>query len=260
MSLPLIIITGGTSGIGLAIAKKLSSHYELALIFKNNKDRAQQALASLKNISEDSVCRTYQCDIGNFNAAQEVYKRIVADSGKTPFALVNSAGLSSREFFVQEEVSKIDEIMATNLMGSIYMTKLVVKDMYKNKLGKVINLSSIASAGGYLGLAVYGASKAAIDAFSASLASEVGHRNIQVNTLRPGIVRSQMTKNLNNDVSINPPYGSFIEPEAVAEMAFYLIDNPQANVMNGSSITIDGGSSNFRTQVKLSDYDLGSKS
>lgn len=259
------MITGGTSGIGFAIAKKLATKYDLALIYKNNSTKAQSSASELSKVFPHCNFKLYKCEIGNYEAVDSTYALIKKDFKKSASVLVNSAGIASPNLFFSDTMENIQNILSTNLMGTINTIKIVGPDMYRQKSGKIINFSSIASSGGTVGLGVYGATKAAIDSLSRSLAAEMGHRNVQINTIRPGLVKSNMTRTLqqttfgsNNKVDseiANPPYGDFIEAEAIAEMAFFLIDNPFTNVINGSDITIDCGSSHYRRLIKLSDFD-----
>ncbi len=257
---PLALITGGTSGIGFSIAKRLSEKYDLALIYKSNEEKSRVAKETIKDV------RCYKCDITNYELLAKTYGQIKNDFKRSPKVLVNSAGVASRNLFSQESVTSIKSIIDINLLGTMFMTQLVLKDMYSTKVGKIINLSSIAGQGGYVGMSVYGASKAGLDAFTRSLVAEVGHRNIQINTIRPGLVETEMTRTtveetsklvggLKKNQGINAPYGEYIKPEAISEMVFFLVEAPHTQAINGSEISIDGGSSIFRNQIKLSDYD-----
>ncbi len=254
---PLAIVTGGTSGIGLAIAKKLASAYDLAVIYRSDHTKAQKAQNDIEKVNLDCKVITFQCDIRSLAELQSTYK-LIADKFKTiPYALVNCAGIASCNLIAMETTPNIENIVQTNFLGTIYMTKLCLHDMYSERRGKIINISSIASEGGYVGMSVYGATKAAVESFSKTIASEVGHRNIQINCIKPALVATSMTSAIENGAEksrVNLPLGKFIDAEAIAEMAFYLIDNSHGSVINGSVITIDGGSSQYKTQIKLSDF------
>ncbi len=265
-SSPLAIITGGTSGIGLAIAKTLTTTCDLALIYKSNDAHAAEAVKILEGTQKLNSVATFKCDVGNYEESKTTYEKIKKKFGSTASILVNSAGVASRNLFTQEDISTIQTLVSTNLLGTIFMSRLVIGDMYKNKSGKIINISSIAGLGGHVGMTVYGATKAGIDSFSKSLASEVGHRNIQVNVILPGLVETEMTRtivsstthlvsNVRKENLINKPYGEFIKSNDVAELARFLIQSASAKAINGASFTIDGGSANFRQQIKQSNYD-----
>lgn len=247
--LPLALISGGTSGIGLATARRLHGRYRLALLYGQNAERAAQAAAELEG------ARTYGLDLTRAEQVDTSYAQIEADFGVSPQVLVNSAGSRGRNRYMLQGLDLEDcaRLMDLHFFGSLRLVQKVLPSMYARRRGSILNLSSVSAQGGYKGVVGYAESKAAVECFTRNLAMEVGHRGIAVNCVCPGLVASPMTQEFQADypaASVNAPLGRWIEAEEVASVIDFLVHAGPA--INGQIVTVDGASSLAKIQLKLS--------
>lgn len=221
----LAIVTGGTSGLGLSIAKKLNFDFNLALIFKKNSERAQSVFSEFQEKHPTSEIRIYQKNVFDFKSAVDVYAEIKTDFQQTPSVLVNAAGYTERELFLKCEFELYQRTFDDHFFGVVGLTQAVVKDMYMQKFGRIISLSSIASLGNQKGLSAYASAKAAVEAFSKSIATEVFHKNITVNTISPGPVDNE---------------ASGISETEISDLVYYLVSDSAKNI-TAENFLIDQG-------------------
>jgi NAD(P)-dependent dehydrogenase (short-subunit alcohol dehydrogenase family) len=245
---PLAIVTGGTSGIGLATAVRLRERYSLALIFNNDRDRAQAAEALL-----GQHAKAFSIDLARDDAVQAGYPEILAHFGLQPDVLVNCAGIKGLSKFLLQGLSLKDcqEVMNVHYFGTLRMVKMVLPGMYSRRRGSIVNLSSVSARGGYRGVIGYAEAKAAVECFTQNLAVEVSHRGLSVCCACPGLVDTPLTAQLGEQLeptSVNLPLGRWLEASEIAEAIDFLIG--MGAVVNGQILTLDGAGSLAKIQLQ----------
>lgn len=245
---PLALISGGTSGIGLATAQRLNGRYRLALIYARQAERARQA----EQLLED--CRTFAVDVASDEAVRAGYAEITQVFEATPSVLVNCAGVGrALDFFVQRRsLDSARELMNVNFFGTLRMVQAVLPAMYSRRSGAIVNVSSVSARGGYKGYVGYAESKAAVECFTRNLAAEVAHRGIAVNCVAPGLMESREGEEFVQQAaaeSLNSPLGRLLTGQEVALTIEHLITLGPA--VNGQVLTVDGGNSVLRHQSRL---------
>ena len=164
--------------------------------------------------------------------------------GLLPNILINNAGITSDQLFLRMKDSDWDNVINTNLNGVFNLSKIFIKNMVKNRNGRIINISSISGLMGNPGQVNYSSSKAALNGFTKSLAKELGSRNITVNSVAPGFIETDMTSYLDDsakkDVIETIPLKRLGKPEDVAALVMFLASE-EASYITGQTISIDGG-------------------
>jgi len=249
MSQPLALISGGTSGIGLATARRLAADYRLALLYARNSERASQVEREFAN--PDRV-KTFALDVGDDSSVESGYQTLLNHFGQSPEVLINSAGVASfQKFFVQSrDLSLVQNLMNINYFGALRLIHRVLPQMYARRKGCIVNLSSVSGLGGSAGVIGYAESKAALRCLSQNLAMEVAHRGVSVHCICPGRVESPMTENLLQQfkpASINYPLGRALKSDEVARCIEFLIQ--MGPTLNGQNLILDGGTSLARIQA-----------
>ena len=161
-----------------------------------------------------------------------------------PDILVNNAGITSDQLFIRMKDEEWDNVIETNLTGTFNLSKVFIKNMIKNKFGRIINISSISGLMGNPGQVNYSSSKAALNGFTKSLAKEVGSRNITVNSVAPGYIETDMTSFLEDETRMNIikniPLGRIGKVDDVSELVMFLASD-EASYITGQTISVDGG-------------------
>ena len=161
-----------------------------------------------------------------------------------PDILINNAGITADQLFLRMSDDDWDNVINTNLTGTFNLTKIFLKNMIKNKFGRIINISSISGLMGNPGQVNYSSSKAALNGFTKSLAKEVGSRNITVNCVAPGFIDTDMTsyieENERNEILKQIPLNKFGSPEDISKLVMFLMSD-EASYITGQTISIDGG-------------------
>lgn len=237
------IVTGGASGIGLAIARKLATEKITTIII----GRDQAKLQSAKEELGEQV-HTVAYDLTNLAGIPQLVDNLVKDFGRID-VLVNNAGINMKKEF--QEVTDRDflNILNTNVMSVFALSREVVRHMLANGKGSIINISSMASQYGIPKVIAYTASKSAIEGMTRAMAVELSPKGIRVNCIAPGFIATDMSaKALNNDperkakVMGRTPMGFLGQPADVAEAAYYLATDASKYV-TGVVLPIDGGNS-----------------
>lgn len=233
-----IIVTGGTKGIGKATSENLSnSGYNVIAIYANDDDNAKEFLKLNKNINVVNL------DVTNFFDVNKFIENIENSKMKI-VGLVNSAGVIDDGYFLMMSNNKWNNVINVNLNGTFNMCKLVLRHMRINKIskGSIVNLSSTSGISGQIGQANYSASKGAIISLSKTLSKEMAPYNIRVNSVSPGFIESTMTSNLKNKKDLQKliPMMRFGKTEEVANLIEFLIGD-KSSYITGKNITIDGG-------------------
>lgn len=236
------LITGGSRGIGEAIAQKFAEQgASVAFTYVSSPQRAQEVENKLA--AHGTKIKAYQSDASDFNASETLVQQVLADFG-TIDILVNNAGISRDNLLLRVSPEQWNEVIQANLNSVFNLSKHVLKPMMKARQGSIINMSSIVGLQGNAGQASYAASKAGIIGFTKSLARELGSRNIRCNVIAPGFIETDMTDKLQGDQSNNwiqsIPLQRIGKPEDIAQAALFLASD-MSNYMTGQTISVCGG-------------------
>ena len=232
------LVTGGTRGIGAAIAKELSKKgYRVAANYAGN-DEAAQAFQAETGIP------VYKWSVADFDQCAEGVAKVETDVGPID-VLVNNAGITRDGMFHRMEKQQWDDVISTNLSGLFNMTRPVWEGMRKREFGRVINISSVNGQKGQMGQANYSAAKAGDIGFTKALAQEGARKGITVNAVCPGYIGTEMVRAVPQDVlekSILPqiPVGRLGEPEEIARCVAFLASD-EASFITGATLTANGG-------------------
>ena len=235
------LITGGTRGIGKAIAKIFSDNgYNLVINYVSEKTNLKKLEDDLKNDNEILFVRA---NVGEFDSAENAVKKAIEKFGKID-VLVNNAGITRDNLIMRMKEEEFDQVINTNLKGTFNVTKNVVPYMMKKRSGKIVNVSSVVGVSGNAGQCNYAASKAGIIGFTKSLAKELASRNILANAVAPGFIDTDMTECLNDTVKENInnqiPLKRMGTPEEIAK-AVYFLGSSDNTYITGQVLNIDGG-------------------
>ena len=224
-----VLITGANRGIGKGIAQSLlSSGFQVLATSRKVKNFEYNH----ENLTKASL------DIGDKEAVAE-FQKVVEEFN--PTILINNAGITKDNLFLRMTEDDWNEVINTNLTGVFRVTKLVAKGMLKQKWGRVINISSIAGIMGNPGQTNYSASKAAVDAFTRSLAKELGSRNITVNSVAPGFIETDMTEGIIDKSIIDKiPLKRAGTVEDITSLVNFLCSE-ESNYITGQTLVVDGG-------------------
>ena len=224
-----VLITGANRGIGKGIAQSLlSSGFQILATSR----KIENFDFNHENLTKASL------DIGDTNAVAE-FQKVVEEFN--PSILINNAGITKDNLFLRMTEDDWNEVINTNLTGVFRVTKLVAKGMLKQRWGRVINISSIAGIMGNPGQTNYSASKAAVDAFTRSLAKELGSRNITVNSIAPGFIETDMTEGiLDKSIIDKIPLKRAGTVEDITSLVNFLCSD-ESNYITGQTLVVDGG-------------------
>lgn len=236
------IVTGGTRGIGRAIALKLADQGANIVINYRNSDKEAE---ELKAILEEKGVKvlTVKCDISNFEDSKNLMDKCKEVFGKIDM-LVNNAGITKDTLIMRMKEEDFDNVIDVNLKGTFNCAKHASAIMLKQRFGKIINMTSVVGIAGNAGQVNYAASKAGVIGLTKSLAKELGSRGITVNAVAPGFINTDMTASLSEKVkeeaSKNIPLKRLGDPEDVANLVGFLASDA-ANYITGQVINVDGG-------------------
>lgn len=234
-----VLVTGGTRGLGLAIAKQLaSSGYKTVIAGRTCTDECQGWLSATEEAAYEYV------DLADTASIHEFCRQFTKKYGRL-YGLVNNAALGLDGVLATMHESEIAKTLKVNVEAPILLTKYLVRPMLINKTGRIVNISSIIGSTGFKGLAVYGATKAAMNGFTKSLAREVGKGGITVNSVAPGYMTTDMTQGLQGEklesIKRRSPLGRLTHVDEVASVIDYLMSKRACSI-TGSVITVDAGS------------------
>lgn len=234
----LALITGGSRGIGKACAKEFAkAGFDVAIVYAGNDAAANETVQELQEMGSDASA--YKFDISNEESVNSGINAVVEKYGRID-VLVNNAGITRDGLFVRMGSEDWNAVINTNLSGAYYVSKPVVKLMMKQRSGSIINISSIVGVMGNAGQANYSAAKAGLIGYTKSLAKELGARNIRVNAIAPGFVKTDMTKGLDSEkMSEHIPLKRLGEAEDIAVTAKFLAVD--GTYITGQVIGVDGG-------------------
>jgi len=224
-----VLVTGATGTIGTAIVEIFAKHgYYVYIHYHTNKGKAEALLDVIKS------GEVIGFDMLNKEEMTQVLETLEVD------VLVNNAGIIRDSLFFFMEEDAWEEVINTNLNAPFYITKLISKNMIRNKKGSIVNVASISGISGNAGQANYAASKGGIIAFTKTLAIELGRYNIRVNALAPGIIESEMIANLPHEKELKRmiPLKRFGRAEEVAKCAYFI--GHDATYVSGEVLNISG--------------------
>ena len=231
----IVVVTGGSRGIGKAIAESFLN--DGATVIVTYKNAIEEEYFNGKNIKH------HKCDVADAKAVAELVDALVKEFGKID-VLVNNAGITKDGLLMRMSEDDWNSVIDTNLKGVFNFTKAVSRPMMGKKTGKIINITSISGIIGNAGQANYSASKAGVIGFTKAVAKELASRNINVNAVAPGFIETEMTDKLNDDVKKNYlssiPMKRFASTAEVANVVKFLASD-DASYITGQTLCVDGG-------------------
>ena len=234
------VVTGGSRGIGKAIAEKFAAEgASVAILYSSNSASADAVVEEIRNAG--GTAKAYQCHVENSDEVGKTIDEVVNDLGKIDI-LVNNAGITRDKLLMMMKEEDFDDVISVNLKGAYNTMRKVCPMLARQRWGRVINLSSIAGINGNAGQVNYSASKAGLIGMTKSAAREFAGRGITVNAIAPGFVETDMTEKFASDENVMKriPVGRMGRPDEIASLALFLASDVAAYI-TGEVIRIDGG-------------------
>ncbi|MBC8527471.1 MAG: 3-oxoacyl-[acyl-carrier-protein] reductase [Candidatus Cloacimonetes bacterium] len=235
------IITGSVRGIGKGIAEKFSESGANIVIVDILQEEIDKTVSQLK-VSNPNVIGI-KCDITQENDVENLVEKTMGQFQSIDI-LVNNAGITRDKLLIRMTLADWEDVIKVNLTGTFLCTQKVSKIMMKQRKGKILNIASVVGIMGNAGQSNYSASKGGIIAFTKSVAKELAPRNINVNAIAPGFIKTEMTDRLPDEVKENYlksiPFRNFGDTQDVAELALFLCSE-ESDYITGQTIVIDGG-------------------
>ena len=233
-----IIVTGASGGIGNSIIRKLNECGANILASGTRIEKLEELKSKFKDI------KILKFDISQKDKIEEFIENASAELGGSLDCIVNNAGITQDNLAIRMSLDEWEKVININLTSTFLLSKFAIKKMLKNKSGKIINITSVVGHTGNLGQANYTASKAGIIAMSKSLAIEYAKKNINVNCISPGFIKTAMTNKIDDkfkEIIISKiPSGKLGEPEDIANAVLFLASN-QSDYINGETLHVNGG-------------------
>ena len=232
------LVTGGTRGIGAAIATKLKEDgYTVVSSYVGNTEKADE-------FSKNTGIKTYKFDAGYFESCQKVVEEIENDLGSNIDIVVNNAGITRDKFFHKMGQEDWSAVINTNLNSMFNITRSVIEKMRAKKFGRIISIGSINGLKGQVGQSNYSAAKAGIIGFSKAIALENANKGITANVIAPGYIATDMVKKIDpkilETIVSQIPIGRLGEPDEIGSLVSYLASD-KASFITGATLSINGG-------------------
>jgi 3-oxoacyl-[acyl-carrier protein] reductase len=236
------LVTGGSRGIGASIVRRLAA--DGATVYFTYNSGAEQAQALVAELaSQGAQTQAFQADVANADSVAALFKSI-AEASKQLDILVNNAGITKDGLIMRMSEADWDAVLDTNLKGAFFTCKAAARVMMSQRHGRIINIGSVVGVIGNPGQANYVSSKAGLMGLTKSLARELSSRNILVNCIAPGYIRTEMTDKLTDDqksaMADNIPLGRIAEPAEIAAVVAFLASD-DASYITGQTLSVDGG-------------------
>jgi len=233
-----IIVTGASGGIGNSIVKKLHENGANILASGTRQEKLEELKSKFNNI------KILRFDISQTEKVEEFIENASKELGGDLNCLINNAGVTQDNLAIRMTIDEWKKVIDINLTSTFLLSKYAIKKMLKNKSGKIINITSVVGHTGNLGQANYTASKAGIIAMSKSLAIEYAKKNININCVSPGFIKTAMTDKIDDkfkEIIVSKiPSARLGEPEDIANAVSFLASN-QSDYINGETLHVNGG-------------------
>ncbi len=236
------LITGGSQGIGRAIALMLAENgADIAIVYVGNPDRAAETVSMIEE--KGRRVKTYYYDISKFDDSKTAVDEVLKDFGRIDI-LVNNAGITRDGLALSMKEEDFDAVISVNLKGTFNMIHHTYRHFMKNRAGKIINIASVVGITGNAGQANYSASKAGVIGLTKTIAKELASRHVNCNAIAPGFIQTDMTAVLSDDVKKAMadaiPLKRMGTPEDIAKLALFLASG-LSDYITGEVIKVDGG-------------------
>ena len=238
----LVLVTGATGGIGKAIAQKLAKEgFDLHLTYRSSEEAATELAAEL---SENGIqVLVSRLDLADKTAVEE-FSEDLRKNDNVYYAVVNNAGVTKDSLLMRAKLDDFDLVLDTNLRSSFSLIQALSRKMMKEKLGRIVNISSVVASSGNPGQANYCASKGGLEAMTRSVALELATRGITANSIAPGFIETSMTEKLNEkqrDAMLSKiPMARVGKPSEIADAVNFLLSDG-ASYITGQTLHINGG-------------------
>ena len=235
------VVTGGSRGIGKEIAVKLAEEAYVIVNYNGSKERAEEVVKMITDMG--GRAESYQCNVADDEACQTMIRDIIKKYGHLDI-LVNNAGITRDNLVMKMNDEEFDAVYETNLKGVFHTIHHTSRYFLKQKSGRIINISSVSGITGNAGQANYCAAKAGVIGLTKSVARELSSRGITANVVAPGMIETDMTKDLPDTVKENMlhniPLGRIGKPEEIAAAVAFLASE-EAGYITGQVLAVDGG-------------------
>ena len=233
-----ILVTGASGGIGNAIVKRLNECNAKILATGTKIEKLEELKSKFTNI------KILKFDISQIEKIEEFIDKVSSELGGDLDCVINNAGITQDNLAIRMSLKEWQKVIDLNLTSTFLLSKYAIKKMLKNKSGKIVNITSVVGHTGNLGQTNYTASKAGVIAMSKSLAIEYAKKNININCISPGFIKTAMTEKIDDkfkEIIISRiPSARLGEPEDIANAVIFLASN-QSNYINGETLHVNGG-------------------
>jgi 3-oxoacyl-[acyl-carrier protein] reductase len=236
------VVTGGSRGIGRAIALRLAEQgADVAFSYVANEAAAKETVAAIEGFGRKAL--PVQADVSQPESADALIKAALEAFGRIDI-LVNNAGITRDDLIMRMSLDDWRDVLETNLFGAFYAIKAVTRPMLKARSGRIVNITSVSGQAGQIGQANYSSAKAGLIGLTKATARELASRGITCNAVAPGFVLTELTKDLNEDLqkqlTERTPLGRFGTVEEIASAVAFLVSD-EAAFITGQVLAVDGG-------------------